>query len=917
MFIDENETPESWWVSAVLKTIRAVALVCDIITFPIHLLLQRPWRKRALSRRIKARIIDSTSDTVTVRSVCEPCELHVRMVRDGVGTMEAMLRAAAARYAARPSLGTRTVLSEEDEPQPNGRVFKKFNMGDYVWRTYTDVEREARHFGAGLRELGCRPRHNLVMFAETRAEWMVAAHGCFKQSIPVVTIYATLGDEAIAHGINETEVSTVITTHELLPKFRKILAKTPRVDTIVFMEDQLQKTDRDGFKPGIRIVAYKEVVEMGANSKIETVPPSPSDTAIVMYTSGSTGVPKGVVLSHRNMIATLKSFADAVPIREDDILMGFLPLAHVFELLAESICIIAGVPIGYSTALTMLDSSNKIMKGTKGDATTLQPTCLTTVPLILDRVSKGITDKVSKSGEFAGAFFRWAYSYKQAWMRRGYDTPILNQLMFSKVRGLLGGRLRLLLSGGAPLSPDTHAQLRICLCCDVVTGYGLTETTSCATVMDFADRYGTVPTSACAATSSPATGSPRPPRAPPSWTSPTGTGLFPHLPVLRRRHRLRAHRDHLVRHRHGLRRQVRDCSHICLCCDVVTGYGLTETTSCATVMDFADRYGTVPTSACAATSSPATGSPRPPRAPPSWTSPTGTGLFPHLPVLRRRHRLRAHRDHLVRHRHGLRRQVRDCSHICLCCDVVTGYGLTETTSCATVMDFADRSTGRVGAPTTGTDIKLVNWEEGNYRVTNKPFPQGEIVIGGESVAEGYYKNPEKTKEEFVEADGMRWFKSGDIGELHHDGCIKIIDRKKDLVKLQAGEYVSLGKVEAELKTCALVENICVYGDSTKTYTVALVVPHPQRLQELAAREGLPPMEFEQLCRAPAVEKAALRELADHALKCGLERFEVPLAVKLVTEVWSPDMGLVTAAFKIKRKDIQERYKDDIKRMYAS
>ncbi|XP_028175865.1 long-chain-fatty-acid--CoA ligase 4 [Ostrinia furnacalis] len=588
-------------------------------------------------------------------------------------------------------------------------------MGDYIWRTYTDVEREARHFGAGLRELGCRPRQNLVMFAETRAEWMVAAHGCFKQSIPVVTIYATLGDEAIAHGINETEVSTVITTHELLPKFRKILAKTPRVDTIVFMEDQLQKTDRDGFKPGIRIVAYKEVVEMGANSKIETVPPSPSDTAIVMYTSGSTGVPKGVVLSHRNMIATLKSFADAVPIREDDILMGFLPLAHVFELLAESICIIAGVPIGYSTALTMLDSSNKIMKGTKGDATTLQPTCLTTVPLILDRVSKGITDKVSKSGEFAGAFFRWAYSYKQAWMRRGYDTPILNQLMFSKVRGLLGGRLRLLLSGGAPLSPDTHAQLRICLCCDVVTG----------------------------------------------------------------------------------------------------------------------------------------------------------------------------------------------------------YGLTETTSCATVMDFADRSTGRVGAPTTGTDIKLVNWEEGNYRVTNKPFPQGEIVIGGESVAEGYYKNPEKTKEEFVEADGMRWFKSGDIGELHHDGCIKIIDRKKDLVKLQAGEYVSLGKVEAELKTCALVENICVYGDSTKTYTVALVVPHPQRLQELAAREGLPPMEFEQLCRAPAVEKAALRELADHALKCGLERFEVPLAVKLVTEVWSPDMGLVTAAFKIKRKDIQERYKDDIKRMYAS
>ncbi|CAH2988990.1 unnamed protein product [Chilo suppressalis] len=715
MFIDENETPESWWVSAVLKAIKAVALVFDILTFPIHLIFQRPWKKRALSRRIKARIIESTTNSLTVRSVCAPSQLHIRMVRDGVTTMETMLRAAAARWDERPCLGTRTVLGEEDEPQANGRVFKKFNMGNYEWRTFTEVEAEAGLFASGLRELGCKPRHNLAMFAETRAEWMIAAHGCFKQSIPVVTIYATLGDDAIAHGINETEVSTVITSHELLPKFKKILAKTPKVDTIVFMEDQLHPTKTDGYKEGIRIVGYKEVLRMGSKSKIDHVPPSPEDTAIIMYTSGSTGVPKGVVLSHRNMVATLKAFADSVPIYDDDLLMGFLPLAHVFELLAESLCIVAGVSIGYSTPLTMLDTSNKIMKGTHGDATTLRPTCITTVPLIMDRVSKGITDKVSKSGEFASAFFKWAYTYKQTWMRRGYDTPILNKLMFTKIRGLLGGRIRLMLSGGAPLSPDTHAQLRICLCADIVTGYGLTETTSCATVMD-----------------------------------------------------------------------------------------------------------------------------------------------PH-----------------------------------------------------------DRSTGRVGAPTTGTDIKLVNWEEGNYRVTNQPFPQGEIVIGGDSVAEGYYKSPEKTRNEFVEIDGRRWFKSGDIGELHHDGCIKIIDRKKDLVKLQAGEYVSLGKVEAELKTCPLVENICVYGDSSKTYTVALLVPHPARLAELAAREGLPELDFEKLCKSPQIEKAVLKELADHAKKCGLEKFEVPLAIKLCTEVWSPDMGLVTAAFKIKRKDIQERYKEDIKRMYAS
>lgn len=93
------------------------------------------------------------------------------------------------------------------------------------------------------------------------------------------------------------------------------------------------------------------------------------------------------------------------------------------------------------------------------------------------------------------------------------------------------------------------------------------------------------------------------------------------------------------------------------------------------------------------------------------------------------------------------------------------------------------------------------------------------------------------------------------------------DRKKDLVKLQAGEYVSLGKVEAELKTCSVVENICVYGDPSKNYTVALVVPNPKHLQELAVKQGVNDTEFDQLCASPVLEKAVIKELAEHARKC--------------------------------------------------
>jgi len=137
--------------------------------------------------------------------------------------------------------------------------------------------------------------------------------------------------------------------------------------------------------------------------------------------------------------------------------------------------------------------------------------------------------------------------------------------------------------------------------------------------------------------------------------------------------------------------------------------------------------------------------------------------------------------------------------ICFCCPIAQGYGLTEISCASTICDVQDLNTGHVGSPLTCNDIMLREWKEGGYSPWNKPYPQGEILISGGNVADGYLNNQKKTDEDFIIIDKRRWFCTGDIGQFLPNGNLKIIDRKKDLLKLSHGEYISLNKVEASFK----------------------------------------------------------------------------------------------------------------------
>lgn len=150
------------------------------------------------------------------------------------------------------------------------------------------------------------------------------------------------------------------------------------------------------------------------------------------------------------------------------------------------------------------------------------------------------------------------------------------------------------------------------------------------------------------------------------------------------------------------------------------------------------------------------------------------------------------------------------------------------------MDPGDTRTGHTGGPNHGVLLRLEDWEEGGYLVTDKPNPRGEIIVGGPSIAKGYFKQPPEVNAGFFEEFGHRWFRTGDIGEITPSGCLKIIDRKKDLVKLSHGEYISLGEIECKIMTLPIVESVCIHADSTKDVIVAIVVPSEISLLKMAS-----------------------------------------------------------------------------------
>jgi len=250
--------------------------------------------------------------------------------------------------------------------------------------------------------------------------------------------------------------------------------------------------------------------------------------------------------------------------------------------------------------------------------------------------------------------------------------------------------------------------------------------------------------------------------------------------------------------------------------------------------------------------------------------------------------------------------------LCFSCCIVEGYGMTEVLVVSGTPHIDTSKRSHVGAPWDAVEIKLVDVPDMNYLSTDQPYPRGEICFRGPLVMREYFRDPVRTAEA-LDADG--WLHSGDIGCWLEDGHLRILDRKKNIFKLSNGEYVQPEKLEQLYVQSKYVAQIFVDGSPLEAQLVAVIVPDPTYVPELAAIAELPPTDVAAVLASDAVRRAIIKDLDAVAANHKLNAYERIAAVHLAAAEFPPD--LLTPTFKLKRNVARQFYQDQVAALYAA
>ncbi len=353
-----------------------------------------------------------------------------------------------------------------------------------------------RDLSLGLGALGVAPGDRVAIVSESRPEWIMCDMAILAAGAVTVPIYPTLSAAQARYILQDSAARlAIVSTRLQLDKLQEIRHLLPAIEAVAVMEPAAA---------GASVMTLDEVAqrghtrmtgEWGAGRGFREAARAvrPEDLATIIYTSGTTGEPKGVMLTHANLVANLREGATVLDVSQDDVALSFLPLSHGFERMVSFIYLFTGVTIIFAESFETVGR----------DIAFVRPTVITGVPRVYEKMQSRILEKGQAGSAAKAAVFRWSLNAglararallrgKSAGPLTAMKAALADRLVFSKIRAGVGGRLRLVVSGSAPLSSSV-AEFFHAVGLPVIEGYGLTETAPILTVNPpEAPRVGTV-----------------------------------------------------------------------------------------------------------------------------------------------------------------------------------------------------------------------------------------------------------------------------------------------------------------------------------------------------------------------------------------------------------------------------------------
>jgi len=346
-------------------------------------------------------------------------------------------------------------------------------------RTFGELGDVIRQTAEGLKSLGVSVGERVAIMAKTRPEWIIADLAIQSLGAVTVPIYPSTPKDQVAYVVEDAGI------HRAIVESPDMADKWPPSVTIRWMTgDPEKRMDQWWGDPVPPLTPY---------------PSRRSDLATIVYTSGTTGLPKGVMLTHGNLLANieailaLRATSPAFTVTREDVALSFLPLSHILERMVHLLFLSQGVTIAYAESPERIPAN---LRQTR-------PTVMVAVPRIFEKLYAAIMDQMTKAGGFQQRLFDWAIRrgirrYERFWQQGG-SRPVwgwrdrwADRLIYRRIREAVGGRLRFVISGGAALNP-VIGEFFYAVGIPVIEGYGLTETAPVLAV-NWPDRprYGTV-----------------------------------------------------------------------------------------------------------------------------------------------------------------------------------------------------------------------------------------------------------------------------------------------------------------------------------------------------------------------------------------------------------------------------------------